>query len=194
MQWQIIEGETTSGVTVFIPDDGVDTGAIVVQKGDVTIEPKDTTGSLFFRKLCPLGVDALVEATENIDKATARLVVQDESQASFQGLVDDAVARIDLQRSGVEIDRLARGCDPQPGAFLQLNGTRVRLYDVHLASSSDTGKPPGTVTAIDGDGIELAVRGGQLRVGRVRADAAKEAAQDFAARVGLSVGDALASG
>ena len=55
MQWQIIEGERESGVTVFELDDGVDTGPVLVQRGGVTIEPWDTTGTLFFQKLYPLG-------------------------------------------------------------------------------------------------------------------------------------------
>jgi methionyl-tRNA formyltransferase len=192
INWQVILGETESGVSVFVPDEGVDTGPIVVQKGGVRIEPDDTTGTLYFRKLYPLGVEAVVEAVRGVADGTARPVAQDESAATFQGLVDDTVARIDLGRSAEEIDRLVRGCDPQPGAFVRIRGERVRLYDAHLEAASDA--PPGTIVAVDDGGLGLALRGGTLRAGRVRADAGKEAARQYAERAGVAPGERVESG
>ena len=90
MQWQIIQGEQESGVSIFVPDEGVDTGPLVVQKGGASIDMDDTTGSLFFKKLYPLGVEATLEAVQAIDTGKAKLTTQDESRASFQGLVDDS--------------------------------------------------------------------------------------------------------
>src|SRR5262245_17801401 len=55
LQWQVMLGEPETGVSIFIPDDGVDTGPIAVQRGGVQIAPDDTAGSLFFKKLHPLG-------------------------------------------------------------------------------------------------------------------------------------------
>lgn len=192
MQWQIIEGEPETGVSIFVPDEGVDTGPIVVQKGGAAIEPTDTTGTLFFAKLYPLGVEAIVEAVGLIDTGNAKPAAQDESCATHQGLVDDAVAAVDLARPAVEIDRLVRGCDPQPGAHVSVQGKRLRLYDVRLESGQT--QKPGTVVALDEDGMGLQLAGGVLRVGRVRADAGKEAAQTFAERSGVRVGDRVASG
>ncbi len=192
LQWQIILGERESGVSVFVPDQGVDAGPIVVQKGGVEIGPEDTTASLFFKKLSPLGVEAIVEAVMQIDAGTARLTPQDESQATFQGLVDDAVAAVDLARPAVEVDRLVRGCDPQPGAFLRLHGEPVRLYDTRLEAGDAA--EAGSVISIDGTGMRLALRGGILRVGRIRGESGKEAAQEFCQRRGLHPGDRLESG
>jgi methionyl-tRNA formyltransferase len=102
LAWQIILGETESGVTVFVPDAGVDTGPIAVQKGGVAIAPDETAGTLYFRKLYPLGLDAIAEAVRLAETGAARPRPQDESRASFQGLVDDAVARIDVTRPAAE--------------------------------------------------------------------------------------------
>jgi methionyl-tRNA formyltransferase len=193
LQWQIIMGESVTGVSIFVPDSGADTGPVVVQKGGVAIAPRETVTSLFFEKLQPLGIDALVEAVELVASGRARPQAQDESLASHQGLVDDSVAAIDLRKSAAEIDRLVRGCDPQPGAFLRWQGQPVRLFDAELLPAV-AGAAPGTVIASDSTGLAIALRGGALRVGRVRADGAKEPAQAFAERAGLGAGGRLESG
>jgi methionyl-tRNA formyltransferase len=191
MQWQIILGERESGVTVFIPDDGVDTGPIVVQKGGVSIDDTDTTGSLFFKKLYPLGVDALTEAVARIASGLEQPTPQDESQATHQGLVDETAAAVRLGASVADASRLVRGCDPQPGAFVRVRGERVRLYD---ASVREGEGEPGTIVSLDDHGIGIAFGNGILQCGRVRADAGKESAQEWAVRSGVAVGDTVADG
>ncbi len=180
LAWQIIEGEREAGVTVFRPDAGVDTGPIVVQKGGVAIEPHHTAASLYFERLYDLGVEAMCEAVALVDRGEAEARPQDESQSSFQGLVDDAVAAVDWSRPAVELDRLARGCDPQPGAHTQLDGRRLRLFDVVLAEGQGA---PGEVIGHDAGAALVAAPGGALRVGRVRpAGAAKQPAADVLER------------
>ncbi|MEX2205673.1 MAG: methionyl-tRNA formyltransferase [Myxococcota bacterium] len=193
LQWQIILGERESGVSIFVPDDGVDTGPVVVQKGGVLLSPTETTATLFFEKLQPLGIEALVEAAELVASGRARPQKQDESRATAQGLVDDAVAAIQLDSPAREVDRLVRGCDPQPGAFLKYSGKPVRLFEAALLPAA-SGAEAGSVVSIDDAGLAIALRGGVLRVKRVRGDAGKEAALDFARRVGLEVGQRFASG
>ena len=192
INWQIILGERESGVTVFVPDEGVDTGPIVVQKGGVRIEPNDTTGSLYFQRLYPLGLEAIVEAVRQTAAGAARPVPQDESRATLQGLVDDTVARVDLEQPAEAIDRLVRGCDPQPGAYVRIGEERVRLFDTRLAGPTDDA--PGTLLSVDAEGITIALRGGSLRAGRIRAGRGKEPASAFAERVGLDRGARIESG
>ncbi|MBW2280665.1 MAG: methionyl-tRNA formyltransferase [Deltaproteobacteria bacterium] len=192
LQWQIIEGERETGVTVFVPDEGADTGPVVVQKGGATIDADDTTGSLFFKKLYPLGVEAVLEAVAQVDAGADVPKAQDESRASHQGLVDDAVAAIDLTSPAEVIDRRVRGCDPQPGAWLRFRGEPLRLYDAVLEPAS-AGSKPGAVLEVSDGGLRIALRGGVLRVGRVRGDAGKEKATEFARRCGLAVGEDLGS-
>ncbi|MBW2267868.1 MAG: methionyl-tRNA formyltransferase [Deltaproteobacteria bacterium] len=187
LAWQIIEGETESGVTVFRPDAGVDTGPIVVQKGGVAIESRDTAGSLYFQKLYPLGVEALAEAVNAIASGTAGFVAQDETRASHQGLVSDADARIDWARPAAELDRLARGCDPQPGAWAECGGEILRLYDVVLEPGGSDAAPGSLLGFADG-AARIAASGGCLRVGRLKLGAAGKLA---AAEAGLVPGERL---
>jgi methionyl-tRNA formyltransferase len=166
--WQIMLGEKSTGVTVFQPDAGVDTGPIVVQHGDVPIEETDTAATLYFQKLYPLGLDAVVEAVDLVANGHAKPVAQDDSRATFQGLVDDAAARLDFAKPAVELDRWIRGCDPQPGAHAMLRGEKVRLFDGRLLPAGADDGPPGAVVKLDSQAARIAARGGCLAIGRVR--------------------------
>jgi methionyl-tRNA formyltransferase len=187
LAWQIMLGERESGVTVFRPDAGVDTGPIAVQKGPVAIGPADTAASLYFERLYPLGVEAMVEAVELVASRRVRFEAQDDSRASFQGLVGDPEARIDWSRSAAELDRQIRGCDPQPGAFAHLGSERLRLFDARLERGAARAAP-GTVLGASGGRLALAARGGRLSIGRVRRGEGPKQAADL---VGIRVGERL---
>jgi formyltetrahydrofolate dehydrogenase len=119
LAWQIMEGASESGISIFQPDEGVDTGPLYRQVGGVPIEPTDTMASLYFDKLYPMGVEGMVDVVAEIDAGTARLEAQRSEGASFQGLVDDAVARIDWSEDVARVDRRIRACDPGPGAWAE---------------------------------------------------------------------------
>jgi len=188
LAWQIILGERESGVTVFRPDAGVDTGPVVVQKGPVPIRDTDTAGTLYFEKLYPLGVEALVEAVDLVATGHVRYAPQDDAGASFQGLVSDAEARVDWSRSAEEIDRQLRGCDPQPGAFAFRGDARVRLFDARLLRRPSSAAPGTLLEHADGRAF-VAARGGRLSIGRVRIGEGPKLA---AAEAGLAAGERLA--
>lgn len=182
--WQIILGERETGVTVFQPDAGVDTGPIVVQRGGVTIDETDNAATLYFQKLYPLGVEAMAEAVNLVDRGAARPRAQDESRATFQGLVDDAVAALDFARPAEELARLVRGCDPQPGAWARFAGAPIRLFDARSAPAAGNAEP-GTIVQVEPDAMVVAARGGSLRVGRVKlGDGKKLAPRETALRAG----------
>ncbi len=185
--WQIILGERESGVTVFRPDEGIDTGPIVVQKGGVEIGPIATAASLYYQELYPLGVEALCEAVALVDRGEVTPRPQDESQATFQGLVNDAVACVDWSRSRDELDRLIRGCDPQPGAFAERRDATVRLFDAARAEGKAEA-PAGTIVAIEEGRLVIAAEGGRISVGRVRIGDGKKIP---AGEAGLAVGERL---
>jgi methionyl-tRNA formyltransferase len=186
--WQIIRGETRTGVTVFWTDEGIDTGPILLQKESV-IGPDDTGASLYYDKLFPLGVECVLESVDLVAAGTAPRVAQDEAAASYDPLCRDEHAEVDWQRPVAEAYNLIRGCDPQPGAFSRRDGVLVRLYDAGRVGSAAT---PGVVAAIDDAGVVIGAGGGALRIGRMRADGAKAKAHEVAAALGLAVGAPLA--
>ncbi len=188
LAWQIIFGEKESGVSVFRVSGGVDEGPIAVQKRGVEIASTDTAASLYFDKLYPLGVEAMLEAVAGIADGTATFTPQSESGASFQGLVTDAVARIDWSRPAEQIDRLIRGCTPAPGALAHCAGEPVRLFGSRLLEGGG-GAPAGTVLGAEGGELLIAVRGARLAVAKLRrAGAAKVAAAEAGLAAGVRLG------
>jgi len=188
LAWQIILGETESGVSVFRVAGGVDEGPIAAQKRGVEIASTDTVASLYFDKLYPLGVEAMVEAVGRVADGTATFTPQNERGASFQGLITDEVARIDWSRPAVEIDRLIRGCTPAPGALAQCAGEPLRVFGSRLLDG-ESDAPAGTVLGVEGDELLIAARGARLAVAKLRrGGGTKLAAADAGLAAGVRLG------
>jgi len=188
--WALINGETTTGVTLFWVDQGIDTGPILLQK-EVAVEPDDTTGSLYFNKIFPLGVDAIGEAVDLIEAGNPPRIVQDESKATYDPPCRDEHAKIDWSKPAEQVYNLIRGCDPQPGAHTAWQGKMVRIFDARMQSGSNT-TPAGQVTGIGAEEITIALKGGTLTVKKVRGEGAKVRGAEFAKQADLKVGDRLA--
>ena len=140
INWPIIMGETRTGLTIFWPNQGLDTGPILLQK-EVEILDSDTLGSLYFDRLYPQGVAALLEAVGLVRAGTAPKIVQDESQATYEGWCKKEHVQIDWQKPLQEIWNLIRGADPQPGAWTTHEGATVQLLDAKKLGSAAAGRP-----------------------------------------------------
>jgi len=189
INWALIKGESVTGLSLFWVDKGIDTGPILLQK-EVKVDPDDTTGSLYFNKIFPLGIEAIGEAIDLINAGNPPRIVQDGSQANYDPPCGDAHAKIDWSRPAQAVYNLIRGCDPQPGAHAIYRGKMVRLFDARLQPGSNS-TPAGQVTGIGAEEITVALNGGTLTVRKARADGAKVSSGEFAKQVGLKVGDRL---
>jgi methionyl-tRNA formyltransferase len=196
VNWPIIRGDTQTGLTIFRPSDGLDEGPIILQK-TVPIGPDDTLARVYFDRLFPLGVEALLEAADLVVSGKSREVVQDEELASYEGWCRDPESRINWQAHVDQIHNLIRGCNPAPGAWTMVQGQKVRIYDVicHRTRrfASVPGKP-GEVCAIGAESIDVAAQGGRLELRTVRVGTgAKTAAGALAASLRITVGAPLES-
>jgi methionyl-tRNA formyltransferase len=189
INWPIIQGKTETGLTIFWPDEGLDTGPVLLQKG-VDIGPNDTLGSVYFEKLFPLGVDAMAEAVEMVRNGTAPRIEQIGSDATYESWCTAEDAEIDWTQSADTIHCLIRGTDPQPGAWTTLGGNKVNLYGSRIADGSGAA---GTILDISDEGLTIAAADGAVLVMRIRPhdDREKLAAMDFAARTGITPGTKL---
>lgn len=192
INWALIMGDRETGLSIFWTDAGIDTGPVLLQK-KVPIGPEDTTGSLYFNKLFPLGVEAIVESVDLIKAGKAPRLSQDECLATYEPLCNDRVAGIDWSKPATAVFNLIRGCDPQPGAYSFYQGTKVRLFDAGLADASPGGRP-GEVLAANESGFTVAAGDGAIRIGKIRTDAGKQDAAAFAAAAGLKPGERFTSG
>ena len=193
INWQIIRGESRGGLTIFWTDAGIDTGPILLQK-EVAIGPDDTVGSLYFEKIFPLGIEAIVEAVRLVSEERAPRIPQDESLASYDPLCRDPQVAIDWSRPAREVYDLVRGADPQPGAWAIHRGDRIRFYDCRLGPPGEG--EPGRVSAVADETAEVTLAGGRLVVKRVRlGDSPKKVAPAELVRAGrIAAGDRLEKG
>jgi methionyl-tRNA formyltransferase len=187
INWAVIMGDTETGLTIFWADAGIDTGPILLQKR-VPIGPEDTTGSLYFNRLFPLGIEAIAESVDLIKAGRAPRLVQDETRATYEPLCNDKVAGIDWAQPAEQVHNLIRGCDPQPGAFTYLNGEKIRLFEAQRIEAALHARP-GEITAADANGFTVATGGGTISIGKVRTETGKQDAAAFAAERGLKRGD-----
>jgi methionyl-tRNA formyltransferase len=188
INWQIIKGETETGVSVFWVDAGIDTGPVLLQKRAV-IGPNDTAGSLYYEKLFPIGIEATLEAVDLVAEGRAPRMAQDESKASYDPLCRDPHAQIDWQRPVGELYNLIRGCDPQPGAYCLFNGGKLRLHECQAVIGG--AHRPGVIVEVGPEGLVVGAKGGAIRIKRLRLTDRKVPAAEFAETAGLTVGGAM---
>ncbi len=194
INWPIIRGEERTGLTIFRPTDGLDEGPIVLQK-ETAIGPDDTLGSVYFDRLFPMGVAALLEAADLVVSGRAHETVQDESQASYLGWCRAAEAHINWH-SHIDLTyNLIRGCNPAPGAWTTHNGRKLFVFDARKHPARTLGQSKGTigtVTHIGEHGVLVAVQGGQVELIRVRLESGKKLpAPQACAEAGIAVGAQL---
>lgn len=188
INWPIIQGETETGLTIFWPDDGLDTGPVLIQKL-ITIGPDDTLGTLYFDNLFSMGVDALAESVQLVKEGKAPRIEQDESEMTYEGWCRAEDAKIDWGKPINEIYNLVRGADPSPGSNTTVNGKSIQFYDA-AKTLGEHEHVTGTIIEISGDGILIAADGGTLTVGRVRPSGeGKLSAEKWATENNIETGD-----
>ncbi len=180
INWAVINGEAKTGLTIFWVDEGIDTGDILLQK-EVELGPSETTGEVYFNKLYPLGVAAMLEAVDLVAQGQAPRLPQEHAKATYDPPCDEKVAGLNWQQAGRYVFNFIRGCDPQPGATTTLRGEKVKLYNAQFLEEAHSA-PPGAILAVTDKGLKVAVQGGAVLITRFRTkDLGKVKAPDFVA-------------
>jgi len=196
INWPLIQGVTRTGLTIFRPTDGLDEGPVILQKA-CNVGPDNTLGDVYFNELFPMGVAAMLEAADLVYAGKHTEVVQDESQATYEGWCRGAESKIDWAKPVSQVYDLIRGCNPAPGAWTTIAGKKLYLYDARkivFAKFADVAGKIGEVSAIGENSLRITAAGGQIEVLRLRhEDGKKMDAGEFARSAGLAVGTALGS-
>ncbi len=164
INWPIAWGSAKTGLSIFWPDEGLDEGPILLQK-TVDIGPDETLGDVYFKKLFPIGVDAMMEAVDLVRAGKAPKVPQDHSKKTYESWFKKDVAEIDWSKPVADVYNLIRAANPAPGAWGTIKGQKVDIFD--SAKVAGTGKP-GEIVAIDANGMTIAAGGGAILAKRVR--------------------------
>ncbi len=185
INWPIIFGKKKTGLSIFWPDKGLDTGPILMQK-HVNIAGDDTLGSLYFNHLFPMGVAAMMESIEQVRDSKAGKQAQAANTGSYESWCGKKDAEIDWNKDADEVYNLIRGTNPQPGAWTKYDGKELKVFD--SGKTNGSGKP-GVIIAINEDSFEVATHNGAIEIKRVRLEGrGKEKSSEFLAASELKPG------
>ena len=188
IQYAIKNGEKTSGVTIMMLDEGMDTGA-VLKKAEIQLDAKETTGTLF-DKLSVLGADTLSDVLDDIEAYEKHAQPQEESQATYTAKIAKDMARIDWSQDAVCIERLIRTLDPYPGAYTMWDSKRLKIWAADVVEG--TTAPVGTIISISKKQFTVQTGSGALCVREVQPESRKRmAAAQFLQGVAWTAGDML---
>ena len=188
IQWAIINGERTTGVTIMQMDKGIDTGDMLM-KTEVEIDARETGDSLH-DKLAHAGAKLIVEALPKIESGDVTPVKQDDGESCYARMLQKSMGRIDWQQSAKALDRLIRGLLSWPGAFTVYRGKTLKIWEEEAAAQEELyGKTPtisidevkpGTVVLVERDAFYVQTGEGILKISSVQPEGKKRmAVRDF---------------
>ena len=196
INWPISRGDAKTGLTIFRPTDGLDEGPVILQQ-ETRIGPDDTLGTVYFERLFPMGVQAMLEAADLVVAGKHRELVQDESQATYEGWFREGEARIQWANHVDVVYNLIRGCNPAPGAWTTLNGVKLQIFDCKKVPVRTFGAVKGKVGEVIEGGpasFQVTAQGGRIEVLRAKlGDAKKAAAGDLLDAGSIKPGQLLGS-
>ncbi len=189
INWPIAMGKTKSGLTIFWPDEGLDEGPILMQK-TVDIGPDETLGDVYFKKLFPIGVDAMMESLDLVKAGKAPKIDQglkaDPKKGSYESWYKKEIVELDWAKSAADVYNTIRAANPAPGAWSTIKGQKVDIFDSARVEGAGV---PGEVVAIGADGVTVAAKGGRILIKRVRAGGGQKiAAAEWAKAADVTVG------
>lgn len=159
VQWAVLNGEKTSGVTTMYMDRGLDTGDMLLTR-ETPIGENETAGELFDR-LAVMGAELLSETLRRLPDGIERHP-QDESQSTYVSVLDKRMALVDWTRSAQQIHNLIRGLDPWPVALTTREGERLKLFQSRLTSRVSDAEPGTVVEADPKSGLFVACGDGHV--------------------------------
>ena len=128
INWPIAMGKTRTGLSIFWPNDGLDEGTMMLQK-TCEIGPDETLGDVYFKKLFPMGVDAMIEG---LDLVKAGVIIKHDQRledGAYESWFGKAAAEIDWSKPVADVYNIIRAANPAPGAWTTIAGRELKIYD-----------------------------------------------------------------
>jgi len=181
----IMAGDAETGVCIMQMEAGLDTGPVLLREA-VPIGAEQTTAQLH-GELSALGADLIVQALMRLDDLEPQL--QPDAGVTYAAKIDKAEARIDWSQPAVEVDRMIRGLSPFPGAWFELEGTRIKVLGSRLVDGD------GTAGTVVDDALQVACGSGAVALTRLqKAGKGAQDVDDFQRGMQIAVGADLSKG
>lgn len=159
INWAIINGEKESGNTTMFMDVGLDTGDMLL-KSHVEITEDMTAGQLH-DILMEDGSELLIRTIKSLLEGTITREKQGETPTEYAKMLSKDIAKIDWNKTNINIKNLIRGLNPWPIAHTQYNGQSMKVYEAKVLSDSSN-REPGYILDVTKEGIKVACREGAL--------------------------------
>ena len=176
----ILDGQSQTGVTVMLLDEGMDTGPILAQSTPTQLTG-DEKGSALQERLFKEGVAMLPGVLEGLGDGSITPTPQDDALATTTGLIERSDGEIDWLTSSEHIDRMVRAYDPWPGTFTSWNGKGLKILDASVVKVADEPPAgsiePGRVVKADGR-LLVGAGSGWLEINRVQLEGRQAVAAD----------------
>ncbi len=162
VHYALLHGDNWSGVTVMRMDRGVDTGPTLAHRA-VPVDPETTAGDLL-ETLAGLGADLMVHTLRAMEAGTVTAVPQLEDGAVYAPKLNRSLSPIRWSRPVVTVHNQIRGLQPWPGATTFIGDRQVKVTEARPHAMMSTGEEPGTVVAVDEEGLVVSCGEGSLLV------------------------------
>ena len=159
LNWSIIRGETTTGVTIMMMDEGMDSGDILMQE-ETPLNATETCGELHDR-LANLGAKLLIKTIEQVVAGTAQRQKQDASHVTFAPRLTKETGKINWHDGIFNIVNLIRGLSPTPAAYSSLDGQALKIFTAE-GQPCLVNLPPGAIGIPCPAGLPVAAADGYV--------------------------------
>jgi methionyl-tRNA formyltransferase len=196
INWPLARGDRKTGLTIFRPTDGLDEGPVILQK-ETDVSENDTLGTVYFDRLFPMGVKAMLEAADLVVAGKHKEVVQDEGQATYEGWFRANEAKVSWNNHVDFVHNIIRGADPAPGAWTTIGGKKLQLFGSKKHPVRTFGAVKGKIgeiTDIGPESIRITAQGGQVEISKVKPEEGKKvSAAEWAKSASVAAGTILGS-
>ena len=134
IQWTVLNGDKTAGVTTMFMAEGMDTGDMLL-KAETPVGEEETSGQLFDR-LKDLGAQLLIETLEKLEQGALTPIPQEEAQATHAPMLSKELSLVDWTKPAQQVHDLIRGLNPWPSAVSYLDGKKLKLHASRVREGS----------------------------------------------------------
>lgn len=171
IQWAIINGDQTTGVTIMHMAKGLDSGDMI-SKAEIEILEEDTYGSLS-KRMADVGSRLLEKTLIDIENGIAKREPQNHYDSTYAPMLTRETGHIDWSKTSYEISCLVRGLDPQPGAYTIYNDEILKVWKVVVLDNTYNGSKYGEIVEINKRGFIVKTKDSSVLVATIQSKGGK---------------------